>query len=75
MGVICNIKEVGYEHRILLNLKVKPLMRPGSRWEYDTMMDHKEIGCENVDCIYMAQNKSWWCTFADTNGLMCFCVV
>jgi len=31
--------------------------RPTRRWEDNIKIDLKEIGCDYVDCIYLAQNK------------------
>jgi hypothetical protein len=37
-----------------------PLGRPKCRWENNIKMDLKEIGCESMDLIYVAQNRDWW---------------
>jgi hypothetical protein len=39
----------------------KPLVRPRHRWEDSIKMDLKEIGCEDVDWIHVAQvSVQWW---------------
>jgi hypothetical protein len=39
----------------------KPLGRPGHRWEVKIKMGIKEVGLEDVDRIYLAQNgNKWW---------------
>lgn len=35
---------------------MRPLDRPGRRWERNTKMDLKEIECECVDCIYLVKD-------------------
>jgi hypothetical protein len=47
-------------HKILAgNVKGKgSVRRRGCRWENDIKMDHKEIGCEGVNWIYLAQAGS-----------------
>jgi hypothetical protein len=35
------------------------LGRPRHRWEDRMKMDLREIGCEGVDWIYLAQNRDW----------------
>ena len=34
---------------------------PNGRLAYNIKMNLKDLGCETVDCIYLAQNKDkWW---------------
>jgi hypothetical protein len=35
----------------------RPLGRPGHRWEYNTIMDLKEIGCEGINWIHLVQDR------------------
>jgi hypothetical protein len=35
----------------------RPLERPGHRWENNIKMDCREVGCENVDLIHVAQGR------------------
>jgi hypothetical protein len=38
----------------------RPLGRPRHRWKDTVNMVHKEIGCEDVDSVHMAQNMAQW---------------
>jgi hypothetical protein len=38
-------------------VRKRPLGRPVRRWEDNIKMDIKEIGCENVDWIYLAEDR------------------
>jgi hypothetical protein len=41
--------------------KMRPLARPRNRWEEDIKIDHKEVGCEGMDWIKLAQDRDrWW---------------
>ena len=35
----------------------RPLGRPRSRWEDNTKMDFQEVGCGNMGCIELAQDR------------------
>ena len=35
----------------------RPLGRPKRRWEDNIKMDIKEVGCEGMDCIGLAQDR------------------
>jgi hypothetical protein len=39
---------------------VRPLGRPKSIWEDNIKMDIREIGCEYVDWINLAQDRDQW---------------
>ena len=39
----------------------RPLGRPSRRWVDNIRMDLQEVGCGNVDCIGLAQDRDrWW---------------
>jgi hypothetical protein len=38
----------------------RPLERPRRRWEDGIKMDLREIGCEGVEWIYLAQDGDRW---------------
>jgi hypothetical protein len=38
----------------------KQLGRPRSRWEDNIRMNVKEIGCEGIEWIHLAQNRVQW---------------
>ena len=39
----------------------RPLGRPRRRWEHNNKMDVKEMGCEGMDWIELAQDRDrWW---------------
>jgi hypothetical protein len=39
----------------------RQLGRPRQRWEHNIKMDLREIGCDGVDCIHLAQDRDqWW---------------
>jgi hypothetical protein len=44
----------------------QPLVRPGHRWEDNIKMDHREIGMEGVDWIYLAQDRDQWPILVNT---------
>nr|CAD7455401.1 unnamed protein product [Timema tahoe] len=50
----------------------RPSGRPFRRWEDNTRMDQKEIGCNEVDWKELVQVRDRWCTFgtAATNVLV-----
>jgi hypothetical protein len=35
----------------------KPLGKPKIKWEYNIKMDLREIGCEGVDWMHLAQDR------------------
>jgi hypothetical protein len=48
-------------HRIEVGTTGERLLgRPGLKWEGNIKMDFEEIGCEGVDCIYLAQGRVQW---------------
>ena len=48
----------------------RPLVRPRRRWQGNIKTDLREVGCEGVDCIVLAQNTDrWW---ALVNAVMNF---
>ena len=38
----------------------RPLGRPRDRWEDNIKMDLKEVGCEGMDWISVAQDRDRW---------------
>jgi hypothetical protein len=40
----------------------RPLRRPGHRWEDTIRMDLRKIGWEDVDWIYLAEDRDQWQT-------------
>ena len=38
----------------------RPLGRPRGRWEDNTRMDLREVGCGGVDWIELAQDRDRW---------------
>jgi hypothetical protein len=44
----------------------QPLVRPRHRWEDNIKMDHREIGMEAVDWIYLAQDRDQWPDLVNT---------
>ena len=38
----------------------RPLGRPSRRWEDNIKMDLQEVGCGDMDWIYMAQDRDRW---------------
>jgi len=38
----------------------RPLRRPRRVWEDDIMMDLREVGCECVDWMELAQDRDRW---------------
>jgi hypothetical protein len=44
----------------------KPLERPRHRWKYNIKIHLKEIGCEDVDSIHVAQDRSQWWVLVNT---------
>jgi hypothetical protein len=53
---------VRYAYRILVGKpdEKRPHGRPRGRWEANTETDLKEIGCDYVDWIHLAQDGDWW---------------
>jgi hypothetical protein len=45
-----------------------PLERPTRRWEDNIRVDVRETGCENVNWMYLAQDRGQW--WADVNTVM-----
>jgi hypothetical protein len=52
----------------------KAFGRPKRKWENDIKMEFIEIGCKDVNCIYVAQDMDQWRTLVNTalNILTCF---
>lgn len=44
------------------SLNAAELRRLRHRWEDNSKINLKEIGCENVDLIYLTQNQVLFCT-------------
>jgi hypothetical protein len=38
----------------------RPLLRPRRRWVDNIMMDHGEVGCDDMDWIGLAQDRNRW---------------
>jgi hypothetical protein len=38
----------------------RALRRLSHRLKDNFKMDLKEIGCDNMDCIYLALDRDWW---------------
>jgi hypothetical protein len=38
----------------------RPLGRPKCRWENNIRMDLQELGCVDMDCIGLAQDRDRW---------------
>jgi hypothetical protein len=43
-----------------------PLGKPRREWENNIIIDLKEIGCEGVDWIHLAQVRDHWWAFINT---------
>jgi len=41
----------------------RKLWGPRRKWDDNIKMELKEIGCESVDCIDLAEDKNKWLTF------------
>jgi hypothetical protein len=44
----------------------RPLGRPRHKWEDNIEMGRKEIGCEEVEWIYLAMDEVQWCALVNT---------
>jgi hypothetical protein len=44
----------------------RPPRRPRRRWEDNTKMDLREIGCGDMDLIYLTQNRDQWRALVST---------
>jgi hypothetical protein len=44
----------------------RPLGRPGRRWVDNIKMDLKEIGGDDMDWIYLAQDRDQWRVLVNT---------
>jgi len=65
--------EISGVYRVLLGKPggKRPLGRPRLRWE-DIKVYFQEVGCEDMDCVDLAQDwDTWW---ALVNSEMNFCV-
>jgi hypothetical protein len=45
-----------------------PLGRPRYSWEYDIRIDLREVGCDDVDCIHLAEDRDQWQAVVNSNG-------
>jgi len=61
MGGACSTygERIGEAHKGFCGGK-RPLGRPRRRWEDNIKMDLKEVGCEGVDWIELAQDRDRW---------------
>jgi hypothetical protein len=55
-------------YRVLVDLPEgkRPLWRPRRIWEDNIKMNLKGIRYEDVDSVYMAQDRDQWCGLANT---------
>jgi hypothetical protein len=44
----------------------RPLRRPTRRWVDNIKRDLREIGCNSVDCIDVAQDRDHWSALVNT---------
>jgi hypothetical protein len=44
----------------------RPLGRPRRRWENNIKADVRGIGCRDMDCIDVDQNRHQWMAFVNT---------
>jgi hypothetical protein len=65
---IAHIGEMRNAYRLLVgkSYRKKPLGRHRRRWEDNIRMDHKEIGCERVDWLHLAQDRNQWLILVNT---------
>jgi len=54
-------------HRVLVGKSggKRPLGRPWGRWEVNIKMDLKDVGCEGMDCMDLAQDRNRWCEWGN----------
>jgi hypothetical protein len=45
---------------------MRPLRRPGCRWEHNIKLSLPEIGLGEVDLIHLAQDRDWWWAHVNT---------
>jgi hypothetical protein len=43
----------------------RPLERPRRRWNYNIKIDNQEVGCEDMDCSDLAQDRDRWWVFVN----------
>jgi hypothetical protein len=67
-GYVARMEEMRNGYRILVGTqeKKKELARSRSRWDDDNRMYLREIGCEGVDWIHLAQDKDQRRAFVNT---------
>jgi hypothetical protein len=44
----------------------RPIGRPGRRWEDNIKMDLRDIGCDGMDWIDLAQERDHWRALVNT---------
>jgi hypothetical protein len=67
-GYVARIGEKRNAYRILVGKPggKSPLGRPRRRWVDNIKMDLREIGCDGMDWIDLAQDKHQWRPLVDT---------
>lgn len=62
MGHLGHIGETRNAYKILSEKHVEngSIGRPAHRWEDNIKMHRKDIGCERIDSIHLAQNEVHW---------------
>jgi hypothetical protein len=58
-AVLCPSGEV-YTGFCLGNMRKRDHLGERRRWENNIKMDFQEVGCERIDCFYLAQNRDRW---------------
>jgi len=63
-GHVAHMGEERGVYRVLVGKLegTRPLGRPRHRWEDNTRMDLREVGCGYMDWIGLAQNRDRWQT-------------
>jgi hypothetical protein len=67
-GHVARMGETTNAYRILMGKpeEKRPLGRPRRRWVDDSKMDLREIECDGMDWIELAQDKDQWRVFVNT---------
>jgi hypothetical protein len=67
-GHVPRMREKRNEYRILVENPEgkRPLGRPRRRWVDNIRMDLREIECDGIDWIYMAQDREQWRALLNT---------
>ena len=64
-GHVARMEESRNAYRILVGRPEgkRPLGRPGRRWEDNIKMDLKEVGCDAMNWMDLAQHQDQWQTY------------